>query len=65
MAESFSVSGPVHVEGDSKYRAALELMRTIASVEKSKTKDRAYFLLLYYECLRVANSHPPTISKDE
>ena len=50
--ENVQVFGPVQIEGDSKQRVALELLRIIEPTEKC-VKDRKYFLTLYRECLLI------------
>ena len=51
--DSVSVSGPINVQSDSKERVAFELMEKIDifSEVRSESKDKAYWLTLYSQCL--------------
>lgn len=48
----------VHIGENSPEQVALTLARTISTLatEKEATKDRAYYLDLYAECLRAVRS---------
>lgn len=58
MADSVSVSGPVHVQSDSRHRVALELTQLIAQYEGDQTamQKRDYWLRLYWQCMKAATS---------
>jgi hypothetical protein len=57
MADSsVSVSGPVSIESDSRYRVAYDLMSKIAYIE-NVTKDRKYWLTLYHQTLKATEVH--------
>jgi hypothetical protein len=49
--EKTELTGPVSITPDSEARVALELAKMIADRENSVgTKDREYWLTLYYQC---------------
>lgn len=53
--QSVSVSGPVHVESESRARVAFDLMRHISAYEqRDDSNPRKYWLDLYSECWRAA-----------
>ena len=55
--QTVSVSGPVQVESESRYRVALELMQIVDGFErkvveeKGQKRDRKYWFTLYSQCL--------------
>lgn len=57
--DSVSVSGPVSIQSDSKERVALELMEKVDSYSSmiSESKDKAYWLNLYSQCLSIVRGN--------
>jgi len=58
--DNISVSGPVRIESDSRFRVAFELMDLISSIEDQE-KDREYWLSLFAQCVRA--THGVSIEK--
>lgn len=54
--QSISVQGPVKVMSDSVHRVAFDLAEKVNhSASRETTRDRAYWLTLYSQCLAVVN----------
>jgi hypothetical protein len=57
-----TVSGQVDIKADSGARVALDLARQIANLEgKSDSKDREYWLRLFYQCNMALQGNNTTI----
>jgi hypothetical protein len=58
MAEDLKVSGPVEIKSASKEQAALALLEKIINYDNRfdvESKERKYWLTLYFQCLKATS----------